>query len=77
MLRGMVTPVETAELGRDLTYTTHTSTPHDAHKKWSNLLRICSRSRRVYTTLAVETEAVGKADAQQVEKRLLLSGGLL
>jgi hypothetical protein len=49
---------------------------HDAHKKWSNPLRISSRSRRVYTTLAVETEAVRKADAQQVEKRFLLSGGL-
>jgi hypothetical protein len=49
---------------------------HDAHKKWSNPLRISSRSRRVYTTLAVETEAVRKADAQQVEKRFLLSGSL-
>ena len=49
---------------------------HDAHKKWSNPLRISSRSRRVYTTSAVETEAVRKADAQQVEKRFLLSGGL-
>ena len=53
-----------------------TEVRHDAHKKWSNPLRISSRSRRVYTTLAVETEAVRKADAQQVEKRFLLSGGL-
>jgi hypothetical protein len=42
----------------------------------SNSFRISSRSRRVYTTLRVETEAVGKADAQQVEKRFLLGGGL-
>src|SRR5439155_1211729 len=44
--------------------------------KAGNSFRISSRNRRVYTTLAVETEAVGKAAAQQVEKRFLLSCGL-
>jgi len=73
VLVGASDPPEPA--GKDAVRTL-TEVRHDAHKKWSNPLRISSRSRRVYTTLAVETEAVGEADAQQVEKRFLLSGGL-
>ena len=69
--RAIVAPGEKTQIRDELT-----EVRHDAHRKWSNPLRISSRSRRVYTTLAVETEAVGKADAQQVEKRFLLSGGL-
>src|SRR2546430_12209031 len=44
--------------------------------KAGNSFRISSRNRRVYTTLAVENEAVGKGAAPQGEKRFLLRCGL-
>jgi hypothetical protein len=52
-----------------------TQVRHGAGWNCANWLRISSGCGRVYTTFAVEFEAVGKADAELLKERLLLGRG--